>query len=185
VIPVVAAGNEGPRPGTVGTPGALTAVLTVGALDPIGGGVARYSSRGPTPWGSVKPDVVAPGGGYPDRGIDSAITGLLDRAGDGIPSRYSPIQGTCMPIDIDLGGITMGEIRLSDSIRAFIAGRIVEDVVIAKWYQGVNVTYEIELEDGRTIRATPEHKILVRRNGELMWVEVRDLREGDEVVVDS
>lgn len=96
VIPVVAAGNEGPRPGTVCTPGALTAVLTVGALDPIGGGVARYSSRGPTPWGSVKPDVVAPGGGYPDRGIDSAITGLLDRAGDGILSRYSPIQGTSM-----------------------------------------------------------------------------------------
>jgi hypothetical protein len=96
VIPVVAAGNEGPKPETVGTPGALTAVLTVGALDPIGGGVARYSSRGPTPWGSVKPDVVAPGGGYPDRGIDSAITGLLDRAGDGIPSRYSPIQGTSM-----------------------------------------------------------------------------------------
>jgi len=96
VIPVVAAGNEGPKPGTIGTPGALTAVLTVGALDPIKGEVASYSSRGPTPWGSIKPDVVAPGGGYPDRGIDSAITGLLDTAGDGVPSRYSPIQGTSM-----------------------------------------------------------------------------------------
>jgi hypothetical protein len=96
VIPVVAAGNEGPKPGTVGTPGALTAVLTVGALDPIKGEVASYSSRGPTPWGSIKPDVIAPGGGYPDRGIDSAITGVLDAAGDGVINRFSPIQGTSM-----------------------------------------------------------------------------------------
>ena len=185
VIPVVAAGNEGPKEGTVGTPGTLTDVLTVGATDPITGEIAPYSSRGPTPWGSVKPDVVAPGGGYPDKGIHSAITGMLDRAGDGLPNRYSPIQGTCMPSDIDLGGITMDEVTLGDGVKAFISNRIVDDVVIAKWYQGENVTYEIELEDGRTIRATPEHKILVRRNGKFMWVEVKDLKEGDELVVDS
>jgi subtilisin family serine protease len=96
VVPVVAAGNEGPEPGTIGTPGWLEDALTVGAYDPITGEVAKYSSRGPTRDGRVKPDVVAPGGGYPDHGIDSAIVNLLDRAGDGVPNRYSPIQGTSM-----------------------------------------------------------------------------------------
>jgi subtilisin family serine protease len=96
VVPVVAAGNEGPEPQTIGTPGWLEDVLTVGAYDPITGEVAKYSSRGPTRDGRVKPDVVAPGGGHPDHGIDSAIVNLLDRAGDGIPNRYSPIQGTSM-----------------------------------------------------------------------------------------
>ena len=96
VIPVVASGNEGPESGSVCSPGTLTDVLTVGATDPITGTLAEYSSRGPTPWNSIKPDVVAPGGGYPDRGIHSAVVGALDTAGDGIKNRYSPIQGTSM-----------------------------------------------------------------------------------------
>jgi len=96
VIPVCAAGNEGPEPRTVASPGCMPQVLTVGAYDPITGEVAEYSSRGPTNWGDVKPDVIAPGGGYPDHGIDSAITGMLDKAGDNVPNRYSPIQGTSM-----------------------------------------------------------------------------------------
>jgi len=185
IVPVIAAGNEGPDSGTIGTPGALSSVLTVGATDPITGEVAKYSSRGPTNWGSIKPDVVAPGGGYPDKAIDNAIVNLLDMAGDGVINRYSPIQGTCLPSDIDLGGIIMKEISLGDTVKAFNNNSIINDVVLAKWYQGENITYEIELEDGRTIRATPEHKILVRRNNKLMWIEVKDLKEGDEVVVES
>jgi len=182
-IPVVAAGNEGPEPCTISTPGWLEDVLTVGAYDPLTGEVAVYSSRGPTVDNRVKPDVVAPGGGYPDHGIHNAIVNMLDKAGDGLPNRYSPIQGTCMPADIDLGGVTMGEIRPGDSVRAFALGGIIEDIVVAKLDQGVRETYEIELEDGRTIRATPEHKVLVKREGKLIWVQVKDLVEGDEVVV--
>jgi len=96
VIFSVAAGNSGPAEGTIGTPAWLEPTLAVGATDPLTGGIAPYSSRGPTPDGRVKPDVVAPGGGYPGNGILSAVTGLLDMAGDGVPSRYSPIQGTSM-----------------------------------------------------------------------------------------
>lgn len=90
-IPVIAAGNSGPKEGTIGTPGTLPNVLTVGAYDPVEGKTAEFSSRGPTDWGSTKPDVMAPG-----VNIDSAIVGVLDPSGDGAPSRYSPISGTSM-----------------------------------------------------------------------------------------
>ena len=96
VIPIVAAGNEGPEPQTIATPGWLENVLTIGAYDPLTGEVAEYSSRGPTNDGRIKPDVIAPGGGYPDHGIENAIVNLLDKCGDGLPDRYSPIQGTSM-----------------------------------------------------------------------------------------
>lgn len=91
IIPVVAAGNSGPGSVTVGTPGAMPQALTVGAYDPINGNIAPFSSRGPVPWGTVKPDCVAPG-----VNIDSGIVGVLDTSGDGVPSRYSPISGTSM-----------------------------------------------------------------------------------------
>ncbi|GAH37813.1 unnamed protein product, partial [marine sediment metagenome] len=46
---------------------------------------------GPTNWQDIKPDVVAPG-----VNVDSAIVGVLDTSGDGVPSRFSPISGTSM-----------------------------------------------------------------------------------------
>ncbi len=59
-IMVVAAGNSGPRQSTIGSPGAAEQVITVGASDDQDS-VARFSSRGPTADGRVKPDIVAPG----------------------------------------------------------------------------------------------------------------------------
>lgn len=66
---VAAAGNEGPDVMTVGSPGNLPYIITVGAVtdswttdtrddDYIPG----FSSRGPTPTGHIKPDIVALGG---------------------------------------------------------------------------------------------------------------------------
>lgn len=91
VIPVVAAGNEGPDEGTIGTPGWLESVLTVGAYDPIKGTVAEFSSRGPTPDGRIKPDTIAPG-----VNIHAPCVNLLDMAEDDLPQRYSPLSGTSM-----------------------------------------------------------------------------------------
>jgi len=91
IILCVAAGNSGPGEGTVGTPGDLPQALTIGAYDPITGEIADFSSRGPTNWGDVKPDCVAPG-----VNVDSGTVGVCDKAGDGVPSRYSPISGTSM-----------------------------------------------------------------------------------------
>ncbi|MGW6795810.1 S8 family serine peptidase [Streptomyces chartreusis] len=61
---VVAAGNSGEQgSGTIGSPGAADAALTVGAVD-RDGGLAPFSSRGPRSGDDVvKPDLTAPGVG--------------------------------------------------------------------------------------------------------------------------
>ena len=78
---VAAAGNEGPDADTVGSPGNLPYIITVGAVtDSWTPGtrdddyIPDFSSRGPTPTGHVKPDIVALGGHmtgliYPDSAI--------------------------------------------------------------------------------------------------------------------
>ncbi|MFV0276120.1 MAG: S8 family peptidase [Parahaliea sp.] len=66
---VAAAGNEGPADMTVGSPGNLPYVITVGAVtdswtpeDRNDDYIPDFSSRGPTPSAHIKPDIVAPGG---------------------------------------------------------------------------------------------------------------------------
>lgn len=69
IFVTAAAGNEGPEPATVGSPGNLPYILTVGAItdrwtetDRNDDYVPDFSSHGPTPMGHIKPDVVALGG---------------------------------------------------------------------------------------------------------------------------
>lgn len=68
IVPVIAAGNSGPKPGTVGSPGNNPNVLTVGAFDDkntierYDDEIAKFSSRGPTKIdGLTKPDILSPG----------------------------------------------------------------------------------------------------------------------------
>ncbi|MCP4250355.1 MAG: S8 family serine peptidase, partial [bacterium] len=63
------AGNTGPEPMSIGVPGNVPYVITVGAMsdnytpyDPSDDTIASFSSAGPTVEGFVKPEVVAPGG---------------------------------------------------------------------------------------------------------------------------
>lgn len=59
---VTAAGNNGPAQKTINSPGISPAVITVGAADLSGSPcVASFSSRGPGPKNSQKPDLLAPG----------------------------------------------------------------------------------------------------------------------------
>jgi subtilisin family serine protease len=60
LVVVASAGNAGPAPGTIASPGAAEKAITVGAVDKQKR-TAPYSSRGPLADGSIKPDVVAPG----------------------------------------------------------------------------------------------------------------------------
>jgi subtilisin family serine protease len=69
IVVVAAAGNDGPNPMTIGVPGNVPYVITVGAMtdthtpaDGTDDRLASFSSSGPTYEGFVKPEVVAPGG---------------------------------------------------------------------------------------------------------------------------
>ena len=69
VTVVAAAGNEGPEPMTIGSPGNLPYLITAGAVTDSWTPNTRdddyipdFSSRGPTPSAHIKPDIVAPGG---------------------------------------------------------------------------------------------------------------------------
>lgn len=92
MILCVAAGNSGPEPSTVGSPGSCLNSLTVGSISPFTGEVSDFSSRGPTAGdGIVKPDVMSPG-----ERINSALVGFLDRMTDPTQRRFGPISGTSM-----------------------------------------------------------------------------------------
>jgi hypothetical protein len=117
MVIVFAAGNEGPRAGTIGPPGSGKNILSVGASENVqsfngtdGSGVAdveaddandvvSFSSRGPCADGRHKPDLVAPGthvsGGVPQR-VNPAETGSADSCftgngiSGGVGSTYFP-----------------------------------------------------------------------------------------------
>ena len=60
MVIVTAAGNQGPKPGSITAPGSSKKVITVGSSDLLEGSSA-ISGRGPTADCVCKPDVVAPG----------------------------------------------------------------------------------------------------------------------------
>ncbi|MEU3601082.1 S8 family serine peptidase [Streptomyces sp. NPDC006798] len=93
VLFAVAAGNSGPFPGTVDSPGSAEAALTVGAVDDTGA-MAGFSSVGPRAGdGGVKPDVTGPG---VDITAAAARDSLLARQNGESPQGYLTISGTSM-----------------------------------------------------------------------------------------
>ncbi len=65
IIPVFAAGNSGPEPGSVGSPASYTSTLAVAASDDIDA-VAWFSGRGPSPLTEAQtPWIAAPGTAIP------------------------------------------------------------------------------------------------------------------------
>lgn len=86
---IAAAGNSGPEPMTVGSPGNLPYIITVGAVTDSWTADTRaddyvpdFSSRGPTPEAHIKPDIVAPGG---------HMTGIT-RPGSGLVKQHPEYQ---------------------------------------------------------------------------------------------
>jgi hypothetical protein len=84
VFVVFSAGNDGPQPGTVGTPGSFPTVISVGATD-IDDNVPSFSSRGPAPdewpwnepvsWSRPDWDLYCPSVSAPGDSVMSAVRG--------------------------------------------------------------------------------------------------------------
>lgn len=89
LVVVAAAGNQGPKPGSITAPGSSRKVITVGSSDMLVGNTA-VSGRGPTFECVCKPDLVAPG---------NHITSCMPDGGYGIKS------GTSMSTPLVSGAI--------------------------------------------------------------------------------
>ena len=91
LVVVAAAGNQGPRPGSITAPGNSRKVITVGSSDMLEGR-SGISGRGPTRECVCKPDIVAPG-----NQIMSCIPGK--------PYSYGIKSGTSMSTPLVSGAI--------------------------------------------------------------------------------
>jgi len=110
---VTSAGNSGPLKGSIGSPATAKNVITVGASENyrpnVGGNfadnpdeIARFSSRGPTRDGRIKPDIVAPG-----TYVSSALSSLSQPGwAHGSPDGeyYEFVSGTSMSAPYVAGG---------------------------------------------------------------------------------
>lgn len=87
VTVVTAAGNSGPEPCTVTSPGTSPFVITVGSCDERGR-ITEFSGRGPTFSGLHKPDLVAPGVDIVS--LDAATCkGYIAQSGTSMSSPYA------------------------------------------------------------------------------------------------
>jgi ribonucleoside-diphosphate reductase alpha chain len=50
------------------------------------------------------------------------------------------------------------------------------------YYNGHTEIFDIEMEDGTHFKCSSEHKFLVNRDGEKVWVKVKDLLENDDII---
>jgi len=102
MIILIASGNSGPSPSTVGSSGVAKNVLTVGR---VGHGNSRTvyttSSRGPTVDGRLKPDIAAPGSS-----IESARNDFNNDLVISPPQRAS-FSGTSMSTPITAGSVAL------------------------------------------------------------------------------
>lgn len=108
LVVVAAAGNTGPESGTISSPGVVPEILTVGAstdqntVDRSDDEVANFSSRGPTPEGITKPDVVAPGTDIASLRVKGSFLDKMNGENT-IDDNYMNLSGTSMATPIVAG----------------------------------------------------------------------------------
>lgn len=96
ILACVAAGNEGPRKGSIATPAIAPHAITIGAMDERGTAfrgddkVASFSSRGPTKDNLRKPNVISPG-----------VDIIAPKAGTS--DKYVSMDGTSMASPVAMG----------------------------------------------------------------------------------
>ncbi|CRZ34733.1 serine protease AprX [Herbinix hemicellulosilytica] len=117
IVVVVAAGNNGPEPMTISTPGISRKVITVGSSDDnmsvevFGSKTKNYSGRGPTPYCIKKPDIVAPGSNIISCNTNRLATkgrmGTPKFISESFPMMYTIKSGTSMATPVVSGAIAL------------------------------------------------------------------------------
>jgi len=113
IVVVASAGNSGPDPMTIGVPGNVPYVITVGAMtdnftesDKSDDMLATFSAAGPTIEGFVKPEIVAPGGHLSGlMAYDSQIVQDHPEFHDG--GRYFEMSGTSQAAGVVSGIVAL------------------------------------------------------------------------------
>lgn len=91
-------------------------------------------------------------------------------------------------LETDKGKLTIGEIvenRIECNVKAFNFEK--NEIIftpIKNWFINDNnfKWYELELDDGRKLKVTGNHKVWVTNKN--AWIEVENLEEGDDFIVD-
>lgn len=113
VVVVASSGNKGPNPMSIGVPGNVPYIITVGAMTDdytpfnyTDDKVASFSGAGPTAEGFVKPDLLAPGGHISGlMSFDSQIVTEHPEFHDG--GRYFEMSGTSQAAAVVSGVVAL------------------------------------------------------------------------------
>ena len=113
IVVVASAGNSGPTPMTIGVPGNVPYIITVGAMtdnytesDASDDKLATFSAAGPTFEGFVKPEIVAPGGHLSGlMAFDTQIAQEHTEFHDG--GRYFEMSGTSQAAAVVSGVVAL------------------------------------------------------------------------------
>jgi len=113
LVVIASAGNTGPDPMTIGVPGNVPYIITVGAVtdsytstDSGDDKIATFSAAGPTVEGFVKPEIVAPGGHLSGlMSFDSALVVEHPEFHDG--GRYFEMSGTSQAAAVVSGVVAL------------------------------------------------------------------------------
>ena len=159
VVVVVAAGNDGPDPGSVDYPGRWPEAVAVASYNEAGR-ISDFSSRG------AEVDVAAPG----EHITSTYLNGTLAKLSGTCLAKGSYVYGPGGPKRIE-------DVNAGDVVFAFKGGRVVERVVYANHYRGRAEVHQLRA-GGRDVLATATHQMLVvdEKGRDLDWVPLGSLK---------
>jgi serine protease AprX len=150
---VAAAGNDGPKNGSVVMPGADPFVITVGSLDDQGtvsqadDRESIFSSRGPTRDGFAKPDLLAPG----EHIVSLRVPGTAldhDVSGDLPAGSYALLTGTSAATAMVTGAAAL----LLEDHKAYTATQVKGALVASGRHVNATKTPALDVDDSLNAR---------------------------------